>query len=168
VKRAGPSSPGRRRLFALPLLLAAMACARAAVLDPESDTFYQMARHLLTRNEERVFRRLAAPELRRDFIRAFWEIAIPIRRRRRTSSATNGKRLAFVNGHFREPTGTAGIRLAAVYLVGRPTARTRFPPQRPDLRHHPLALRLWFTQFVDAQGFGSELDMAHTLARWIT
>ena len=80
-----------------------MTYARAAKLDPESETFYQMTRHFLTRNEERVFRRLATPELRQDFIRAFWEIRDPDPATEENEFRDEvEKRFEFINGHFRE------------------------------------------------------------------
>ncbi len=50
---------------------------RRPVLDPESESFYQRARFLFTKNERKIFNSLNTPELRVDFIRYFWEIRDP-------------------------------------------------------------------------------------------
>ncbi len=64
-------------LFALLLAAAALAAACSSgpgiKLDPESDAFYSTARLIMTKEEERIFRRLPDPESRKEFIADFWE-----------------------------------------------------------------------------------------------
>jgi GWxTD domain-containing protein len=174
MRRAGLSLSKRLWLIAMPLLLAGMTYAHAAQLDPESETFYQMVRHFLTRNETRVFRRLATPELRQDFIHAFWEIRDP-------DPATGENefrdevetRFEFITSHFREANRDGwNTARGMIYLVlGPPSSQDEI-----STLNHPLGYQVssgtirwyygelgFYVQFIDRQGFGVyELDMENT------
>jgi GWxTD domain-containing protein len=150
--------------------LAGLADARAARLDPESETFYRMARHFLTRSEERVFLRLATPELRRDFVRAFWEIRDPD-----PATAENEfrdeveRRFEFINSRFREANRDGwNTARGMVYLVlGPPSSQSETsllndPTSSGTIRWYYGEMG-FYVQFIDRQGFGVfELDMANT------
>jgi len=169
MKRTVLSSPGLW-LAVMLLLLAGMTLARAAKLDPESETFYQMARHFLTGNEDRVFRRLPTPELRREFIHAFWEIRDP-------DPATEEnefryeveKRFEFVNGHFHEASRDGwDTARGMIYLVlGPPTSQNEISTLNDASSSGFIRWYYgeygFYVQFVDRQGFGVyELDMVNT------
>jgi GWxTD domain-containing protein len=156
------------------LLVASMTYSRAARLDPESETFYQMARHFLTSNEERVFRRLATPELRQDFIHAFWEIRDPDPATEENEFRDEVEtRFEFINSHFREANRDGwDTARGMIYLVLGPPSSQR----EISALNHPIdypvssGAILWYygefgfyVQFVDRQGFGVyELDMVNT------
>jgi len=53
-------------------LVAACGGGPRAALDPESQKFYDTAHLIMTREESRIFRLLADPESRREFIEDFW------------------------------------------------------------------------------------------------
>lgn len=168
------SSPDCRWLVFILLILASMTFARAAKLDPESETFYQMARHFLTSNEERVFRRLATPELRQDFIRAFWKIRDPDPATEENEFRDElEKRFEFVNGHFLEANRDGwNTDRGMIYLVLGPSDYQR----EISALNHPIDFPvssgtiIWYygelglyVLFVDRQGFGVyELDAVNT------
>ena len=113
---------------AILLLIAGFrAAAPAAKLDPASREFYQMARHFMTRDEEKVFRNLISEDLRQGFIEAFWEIRdpdplTPENEFRRELE----ERYAFINKYLRE-NNRPGWRTdrGMVYLVlGPPSMQT--------------------------------------------
>lgn len=157
--------------FAAPVL--------AAKLDPVSEEFYHMARHFMTRNEEKAFTNLPTPESRGEFIEAFWEIRNPD-----PDSGENEfrneleARFEFVNKYLREANRPGwDTARGMVYLVlGPPSmmnagqttsslSASRSNPM-PDSLVWPyleLDLNVWF---IDRQGFGVfDLDMANTSPR---
>lgn len=64
-------------LFLIALLTVQCGLSRRPNLDPESEEFYQRARHLFTKNERKIFKNLGNAERRHEFIRYFWEIRDP-------------------------------------------------------------------------------------------
>jgi GWxTD domain-containing protein len=151
----------------------------AAKLDPASEEFYHMARHFLTRNEEKAFANLSTPESRGKFIEAFWNIRNPApdsgENEFRTELET---RFGFVNKYLREANrpGWDTDRGMVYLLLGPPSlvnagqttsslSVSRSDPM-PDSLIWPyleLNLDVWF---IDRQGFGIfDLDMANTSPR---
>lgn len=170
MRLTGLSLPGRLWLIVMLLLLASMTYSRVAKLDPESETFYQMARHFLTSNEERVFRRLATPELRQDFIHAFWEIRDPDPATEENEFRDEvEKRFEFINGRFREANRDGwDTARGMIYLVlGPPNSQNEIstlndPTSSGTIRWYYGELG-FYVQFLDQQGFGVyELDLVNT------
>lgn len=167
------SSHGCLCLIVMLLLLASMTYARAAKLDPESETFYQMAQHFLTSNEERVFRRLATPELRQDFIHAFWEIRDPDPTTEENEFRDEvEKRFEFINNYFREANRDGwNTARGMIYLVlGPPNSHNEISTLNDQTSSGTIRWYYgelgFYVQFVDQQGFGVyELDLVNTPLR---
>ena len=151
----------------------------AAKLDPASEEFYHMARHFLTRNEEKAFANLSTPELRQEFIEAFWNIRNPGPESGENEFRTELEtRFEFVNKYLREANrpGWDTARGMVYLLLGPPSminagqttsslSASRNNPM-PDSMIWPyleLNLDVWF---IDREGFGIfDLDMANTSPR---
>jgi len=151
----------------------------AAKLDPASKEFYHMARHFLTRNEEKAFANLSTPELRQEFIEAFWNIRNPGPESGENEFRTELEtRFEFVNKYLREANrpGWDTARGMVYLLLGPPSminagqttsslSASRNNPM-PDSMIWPyleLNLDVWF---IDREGFGIfDLDMANTSPR---
>jgi GWxTD domain-containing protein len=162
-------------------LLSLAAPAPAAKLDPASEDFYNMTRHFMTRDEEKAFRNLLTPELRREFIEAFWEIRDPDPDTGENEFRVElEERFEFVNRYLREANRPGwDTARGRVYLVLGPpntlnAAETPAPLSSKNSAlmsdsviwpYRELGLIVWF---VDRQGYGVfELDMINTSPRLI-
>jgi len=159
----------------LTILLLICACGYRPLLrlDPPSLDFYHLARHFMTRNEERVFLHLATAELRQEFIDAFWEIRNP-----NPGSNENEfrnqieERFEFINSYFREANrpGWDTARGMVYLLLGPPESQNQISTLNdPDFSGY---IRWYYgesgfyVQFVDEEGFGVyHLDMNNTPLR---
>jgi GWxTD domain-containing protein len=182
MNRLSARSPLAAGLFLSLLLLRPLAAAPK--LDAASEEFYRMARHFMTRDEDKRFRNLATPELRREFIIAFWELRDPD-----PNTAENEfrdeleVRFEFVNRYLREGNRPGwDTARGMIYLVLGPpdimtAGSTPYPSASPynrDSRSDTTAgVIVWpypmlsiNVVFADRQGFGIyELDMARTSPR---
>ena len=168
---------------AISLLLLSLAMP-AAKLDPASEEFYHMARFFMTRNEEKIFRGLPTPELRGEFIEAFWEIRDPDPDSGENESRTELEaRFEFVNKYLREANHPGwDTARGMVYLVLGPPSMmdagsTPFPADSPpgtlNVAGEMAGTVVWpyleqgiYVYFIDRQGFGVyELDMINTSPR---
>ena len=151
----------------------------AAKLDQESEEFFHMTRHFMTRDEEKVFRGLTTTEFRQEFIAAFWEIRDPdpttVENEFRTELES---RFEFVNKYLREANRPGwDTARGMVYLVlGPPTmmnagttsstlsASSSNPlPNSLVWPYGDTGIRVWF---IDNQGYGVyDLDMMRTSPR---
>lgn len=179
--------PARAALAWLALslaLFALMTPLAAAKLDADSEEFQRMARHFMTRDEEKAFRNLATPELRREFIDAFWAIRDPS-----PESAENEfraeveERFEFVNKYLREGNrpGWDTARGMVYMVLGPPSimtpGSTPYPSidSRSQLNDESMStgMIVWpyhqlnfYVVFIDRQGYGIyELDMRRTAPR---
>jgi GWxTD domain-containing protein len=162
-------------------LLALTAPLAAAKLDAESEEFQRMARHFMTRDEEKVFRNLATPELRREFIDAFWEIRDPSPETAENEFRTEvEERFDFVNKYLREANrpGWDTARGMVYMVLGPPSimtpGSTPYPSidSRSQLNDESMStgMIVWpyhqlnfYVVFIDRQGYGIyELDMRRT------
>ncbi len=158
------------------LLLGVTAPGFAARLDLESEEFFHMARHFMTRDEEKVFRSLTTPEFRSEFITAFWEIRDPDPETTENEFRTElESRFEFVNKYLREANRPGwDTARGMVYLVlGPPTmmnagttsstlsASSSNPlPNSLVWPYGETGIRVWF---IDNQGYGVfDLDMMRT------
>lgn len=161
--------------------------APAARLDAVSEEFQRMARYFMTRDEEKRFHNLATPELRQQFIDAFWEIRDPD-----PATVENEfrdeieERFDFVNRYLREANRPGwDTARGMIYLVlGPPDSLTAgsvpYPsadPRNRDSRSDTTSgVIVWsyplmniYVYLVDRQGFGVyELDMIRTSPRLLT
>jgi len=64
-------------IFVLGLVITINIYPKKVKLDPESEEFYNYARHLFTKHERKVFLNLPNKEVRDRFIQHFWEIRNP-------------------------------------------------------------------------------------------
>jgi len=179
--------PARSVPFWLALSLALFALVAplaAAKLDADSEEFYRMARHFMTRDEEKAFRNLAAPELRREFIAAFWEIRDPSPESAENEFRTEvEERFEFVNKYLREANrpGWDTARGMVYMVLGPPSimtpGSTPYPSidSRSQLNDESMStgMIVWpyhqlnfYVVFIDRQGYGIyELDMRRTAPR---
>jgi GWxTD domain-containing protein len=151
----------------------------AAKLDPASEEFYHMARHFMTRNEEKAFTNLSTPELRQEFIDAFWNIRNPDPDSSENEFRTELEaRFEFVNKYLREANrpGWDTDRGMVYLLLGPPNmvnvgqttstlsaSRNNLMPDSLIWPYPELSLDVWF---IDRQGFGIfDLDAANTSPR---
>lgn len=164
------------------LLLFSLATpAEAAKLDLASEEFYRLARYFMTRDEEKTFRNLASPELRREFSDAFWEIRDPS-----PESETNEfrieleERFEFVNRYLREANrpGWDTARGMIYMVLGPPSILNAGSTPYPSISSQPqmngeamtTGTIVWpyqqwnfYVVFIDRQGYGVyELDMQRT------
>jgi len=151
----------------------------AAKLDPAGEEFYHMTRHFMTRDEEKAFRNLSTPELREEFIEAFWIIRDPD-----PLTAENEfrneleERFEFVSKYLREANRPGwDTARGMVYLVlGPPSSvnasatsstlsasSNNFMPNSVVWPYNEMNFAVWF---IDRQGYGVfELDMINTSPR---
>ncbi|MCU0236453.1 MAG: GWxTD domain-containing protein [Acidobacteria bacterium] len=151
----------------------------AARLDPDSEDFFHMTRHFMTRDEEKVFRGLTTPEFRREFIAAFWVIRDPDPETEENEFRTELEtRFEFVNKHLREANrpGWDTARGMIYMVLGPPTmmnagttsstlsASSSNPmPNSIVWPYGETGIRVWF---IDNQGYGVyDLDMMRTSPR---
>ncbi|HOW44057.1 MAG TPA: GWxTD domain-containing protein [Candidatus Aminicenantes bacterium] len=158
--------------------------AAAPKLDADSEEFYRMARYFMTRDEEKRFRNLATPELRREFIDAFWEIRDPDPLTTENEFRDElEERFEFVGRYLREGNRPGwDTARGMIYLVLGPpdtmtAGSTPYPSASPYNRDSasdttsgvivwPYPLLSVNVVFVDRQGFGIyELDMLRTSPR---
>lgn len=156
----------------------------APKLDADSEEFYRMARYFMTRDEEKRFRNLATPELRQEFIAAFWELRDPDPNTTENEFRDEvEERYEFVNRYLREGNRPGwDTARGMVYLVLGPpdtmtAGSTPYPSASPYIRDSqsdttsgvivwPYPLLSVNVVFVDRQGFGIyELDMTRTSPR---
>ncbi len=153
--------------------------ALAAKLDPTGEEFYHMTRHFMTRDEERAFRNLSTPELRNEFIEAFWKIRDPDPLTEENEfRAELEERFEFVNKYLREANRPGwDTARGMVYLVlGPPStvnasatsstlsaSRSDYMPNSVIWPYNEMNFAVWF---IDRQGYGVfELDMINTSPR---
>lgn len=163
------------------LLLGIAAHGYAARLDLESEEFFHMTRHFMTRDEEKVFRGLTTPEFRGEFITAFWEIRDPDPETAENEFRTELEtRFAFVNKYLREANrpGWDTARGMVYMVLGPPTmmnagtttstlsaSSSNTMPNSLVWPYGDSGIRVWF---IDNQGYGVfELDMIRTSPRLI-
>jgi GWxTD domain-containing protein len=161
------------------LLLGSAAPVFAAKLDPDSEEFFHMTRHFMTRDEEKVFRGLTTPEFRQEFIAAFWEIRDPDPDTAENEFRTElESRFEFVNKYLREANrpGWDTARGMVYMVLGPPTmmnagttsstlsASSSNPlPNSLVWPYGETGIRVWF---IDNQGYGVyDLDMMRTSPR---
>jgi len=104
MKRPSVSARGAAALLACALVAAAGCAAGPRVpLDPESKSFYETARLIMTGEEQKIFNHLPDAEARREFIQDFWDKRDPD-----PSTEVNEfkdeffARIAYANKHFKE------------------------------------------------------------------
>lgn len=165
-------------------ILALVAPAPAAKLDPDSEEFFHMSRHFMTRDEEKAFRNLITPELRKEFIEAFWEIRDPDTLTKENEFRTElEERFTFVNKYLREGNhpGWDTVRGMVYMVLGPPSiinaastpALSASPPGTVSNNGLLTNTIVWpyeeldfLVFFVDRQGFGVyELDTINTSPR---
>lgn len=165
-------------------LFSLVAPAPAAKLDPDSEDFFHMARHFMTRDEEKAFRNLITPELREEFIEAFWEIRDPDPLTKENEFRTElEERFIFVNKYLRESNhpGWDTARGMVYMVLGPPSimnagstpALSASPPGTVSGDGMLTNTIVWpyeeldfLVFFVDRQGFGVyELDTRNTSPR---
>ncbi len=124
---------------AVPTLLIAFAALAATglfaakpKLDPESEKFYRTARLIMTKEEDRIFKRLPDAPSRQEFIADFWlkrdpDPDTPLNEYRQDFDA----RVEFVNKRFNKEGGPGyNTDRGRVYIfMGPPTKIEEFPPQ---------------------------------------
>jgi GWxTD domain-containing protein len=179
MKRAEParrgSRPGWARGWLIALVMAILllpipAQARGIKLDLESEQFYHLARHFLTREESRIFLNLATPELRQEFIAAFWEIRDPDPATEENEFRDEIEdRFEFVNRYFNEPSrdGWKTDRGMVYLVLGPPNSENQISSLNDA---YSTGYIRWYygnigfyVQFVDREGYGLyELDMTNT------
>jgi GWxTD domain-containing protein len=169
----------RLALTGIALLLGITAPNHSARLDLESEEFFHMTRHFMTRDEEKVFRGLTTPEFRQEFIAAFWEIRDPDPVTAENEFHTELEtRFAFVNKYLREANrpGWDTARGMVYMVLGPPTmmnagtttsalsASSSNPmPNSLVWPYGESGIHVWF---IDNQGYGVfELDMIRTSPR---
>lgn len=160
-------------------LFSLAAPALAATLDPAAEEFYHMTRYFMTRDEDKAFRNLSTPELRQEFIKAFWIIRDPdpltVENEFRNELE---ERFEFVNKYLREANRPGwDTARGMVYLVlGPPTtvnasetsstlsaSRSDYMPNSVVWPYNEMNFAVWF---IDRQGYGVfELDMINTSPR---
>jgi len=95
---------------------------RTVVLDPESARFYEGARLIMTRQESAIFNHLPDAELRKEFIKDFWD-----KRDLNPDTEENEfkkefeSRIEYANKHFREGGPGANSDRGRIFIyMGRP------------------------------------------------
>jgi len=149
------------------LLLAGMAFAAACSsgpaikLDPESEAFYSTARLIMTREEEKIFKRLPDPELRKEFIADFWEKRDP-----NPGADVNvfkkefEARVDYANKRFREGGRGYNTDRGRIHIfMGPPDKFEEFFPHNDPTVRGPILWWIYYDyqlgiEFVDEKGSG--------------
>lgn len=135
---------------AILIILAAASVAEAAKLDPESDAFYQKVHFLMTKDEGKIFKSLVTPELRKEFIRYFWEIRDPD-----PFTEVNEfkeeieRRFEYVSNHLNEG-GRPGWKTdrGRIYMLLGPPSRIDLNPYVANPRYRGRLID-WYYDFYD-------------------
>lgn len=118
-------------LLVLGAALAAASAAAAEKLDPESAKFYQTARLIMTKEENKIWSRLPDAESRKDFIADFWlkrdpDPDTPVNEYRQEFEA----RVDYATKRFKEGIPGYNTDRGRVYIfMGPPDKFEEFPPQ---------------------------------------
>ena len=115
--------------FAVGVVLWMTACAPPIDLnlDPESRTFFETARLVMTGEEEDIFRHLPDAESRKEFMADFWA-----KRNPDPTSATNEfkeefeRRIAYANKHFNEGRRGVNTDRGRIYVYLGPPEKTEY------------------------------------------
>jgi GWxTD domain-containing protein len=144
--------------------LGAAACTTAPRpdLDPQSRSFYETARLVLTGEEQDIFLHLPDAEARREFIVDFWAKRDPDPETEANEfKAEFEARIAYADAHFRE--GRRGINTdrGRIYVYLGPPYQTDYYPSYRDERGGMGPILLWLypqyavaVQFNDPKGTG--------------
>lgn len=136
-------------LAVLTVLAAAGPAAAAKKLDPESEKFYRTARLIMTKEEDRIFKRIPDPAGRQEFIADFW-----LKRDPDPDTALNEyrqefeARIEFVSKRFNKEGGPGfNTDRGRVYIfMGPPDKIEEFPPQT---RSSALGFTYWWSYYDD-------------------
>lgn len=141
--------------------LAACAAGPKIALDPESEKFYDTARLIMSKEENRIFLRLPDAESRREFIEDFWAKRDPDPYTPANEFKTAFfRRIEYANKHFREggPGWKTDRGRIFIYLGPPDKFEEFFTHDDPDVRGPIL---WWFyydyhlgIEFVDENGVG--------------
>ncbi len=90
-------------------------------LDPESEKFYLTARLIMTKEEDRIFKRLPDAETRREFIRDFWDKRDPDPDTEENEFRTEFEsRVAYANKRFKEGGRGMNSDRGRIYILMGP------------------------------------------------
>lgn len=124
-------------------------------LDPESAKFYQSARLIMTKEEDRIFTRLPDAESRKEFIADFWikrdpDPDTPDNEYKREFDA----RVDFVNKRFNKEGGPAiNTDRGRIYIfMGPPDKVDEFQPQLPQLGQAMKGATIWWVYYAHELG----------------
>ena len=130
-------------------------------LDPESEKFYQTARLLMTREENKIFGRLPDPGSRKEFIKDFW-----VKRDPDPGSATNEykvefeARVQYANARFREGGPGYNTDRGRVYIfMGPPDKFEEYLTHTDPSARGPILWWIYYNyalgiEFVDEKNDG--------------
>lgn len=149
-------------LAALGTLAALGRAANKTKLDPESERFYLSARLIMTKEEDKIFKRLPDAETRKEFIADFWEKRDPDPETPDNEFRTEFEsRVAYANKRFKEGGRGMNTDRGRIYiLMGPPDKFEEY------LNHEETSSRgsiLWWiyydhqlgVELVDEKGDGS-------------
>jgi GWxTD domain-containing protein len=159
---------GRRIVdLALPVCLGVMVALSGCSLsprlnlDPDSEAFYETARLVMTKEENRIFTHLPDPASRQEFIRDFWDKRDPdpdteVNEFKREFN----RRVEYATERFREGTPGWKTDRGRIYIYfGEPDKIDRYPVlDQPDVK----GIQVWYyytyqfaIRFLDTDGTGT-------------
>ena len=123
-------------------------------LDPTSQDFYETARLIMTKQENKIFRHLPDKESREEFIEEFWAKRDPDRETEENEFRDEFlRRIEYANSHFLEgPPGWKTDRGRMYIYFGDPDLRDQSPMMREDAAQ-ALGMRGWILWVYYRYGF---------------
>ncbi len=123
-------------------------------LDPTSQDFYETARLIMTKQENKIFRHLPDKESREEFIEEFWAKRDPDRETEENEFREEFlRRIEYANSHFLEgPPGWKTDRGRMYIYFGDPDLRDQSPMMREDAAQ-AMGMRGWILWVYYRYGF---------------
>ena len=157
--RIGPAVVG---ILALVLGLAACSGVPAIRLDPESQTFFDTARLIMTDEETAIFSHLPDAESRQEFIRDFWTKRDPDPSKEENEFKREfERRIEYANKRFREGRKGIDTDRGRIYVfLGPPDKTEEFPFQTTTTGQGPVLWWIYYAydlgiQFLDVNNQGT-------------
>lgn len=150
-------------------VLSACSTGPSLALDPRKDPFYDMTRHIMTAEEEEIYRHLPDLASRKEFAREFWERRDPDPTTEENEALVEFQnRIDFANRTFNEHRGQSrgwdSLRGRILLQLGYPDERNwgtaGLPGDQLEVRHSQYETWLYYRHqlrlvFVDRKGFGT-------------
>ncbi len=146
----------------LALLFAGCSSGPKIALDPESESFYEYARLIMTGEEKDIFTHLPDPDTRREFIEEFWKKRDPDPYTEENEFKTEFyNRIEYANQRFNEGLPGWKTDRGRIYIYMGPPDKFEefFTHDDPEVRG-PILWWIYYDyelgiEFVDAKGDGS-------------